>query len=177
MKIGSVVVHKTFGEGTVTGFTANIVVRFADGKTRIIAPPFLTDTGEVRAIETKKSRTPRSLRIGALTGGIQPFVEYLKSSEAGTLLELEARNADIDAAIRKQYFALTGEELVEGKGYRVAPDSAGKQGSEGSVRFVAMHPLSYPREIRDILSPDGTGHINRIDFVWMLVKEGFRVTR
>ena len=125
--------------------------------------------------EDKAPRTPRSLCIATLTDNLRPFVDYLRTPEANTTLELEARNADMDTAIRTQYAEISGEELTEGAGYRIAPDSASKRGSEGSVLFV---PLSeYPAEVQDLLSPDGMGHINHIDFVWMLVEQGFRVRR
>ena len=120
-------------------------------------------------------KIPRSLRVAKFHPELQPFIDYLGTPEACTSLDLEARDASMDAAIRQQYRSLSGEELVEGAGYRIAPESARKQGSEGSVRFVP--PVEYPAAVLDLLSPDGTGHINHIDFVWMLVEQGFRVTR
>ena len=116
-----------------------------------------------------------ALNLDCNAAGTKEFVAYLRTPEAHCTLELEARNPDFDTPIREQYKRETGEELVEGKGYRIAPHSADKQGSEGSVRFTAL--AEYPPDVVELLSPDGTGHINHIGFVWLLVKEGFRVVR
>jgi hypothetical protein len=116
-----------------------------------------------------------ALNLDCSAVGTKEFIAYLRTPAAHCTLELEARNPDFDVPIREQYKRETGEELVEGKGYRIAPHSANKQGSEGSVRFTAL--AEYPPDVVELLSPDGTGHINHIGFVWLLVKEGFRVAR
>jgi len=118
---------------------------------------------------------PKYLRETKLTENLSTFVDYLRTPEANCTLYLEARNPDFEQPIRDKYKSITDENLMENFGFNVAPFSANKQGSEGSVRFNP--PPEYPDEVRKILSPDGTGHINHIEFVWLLVREGFRVIR
>lgn len=124
---------------------------------------------------SKPAKTPVFLRTATMTPEMGGFIDYLRTPEAKCSLYLEARNPDHADAIKSQYAQLTGEELSEGTGFNIAPFTAGKQGSEGSVRFTALS--EYPQDIKKILSPDGQGHINRIGFVWLLVREGFRVAR
>lgn len=126
-------------------------------------------------LELVKSSTPRFLSITKATPEIEDFITYLHTPEANCSLYLEARNPDFEEAIREQYKRLSGEELMLGEGFNVAPHSASKQGSEGSVKFTALQ--AYPKEIQEMLSPDGTGHINHISFVWLLVEKGFKVSR
>ena len=123
----------------------------------------------------KAVNVPRYLRETKLTENLSTFIDYLRTPEANCSLYLEARNPDFEQYIRDKYKSVTGEDLMEDFGFNVAPFTANKQGSEGSVRFNP--PAEYSDDVRKLLSPDGTGHINRIDFVWLLVREGFRVTR
>jgi hypothetical protein len=137
---------------------------------------FSVRTKQLKEKKAKASaRYLTALNLDCSAAGTKEFIAYLRTPAAHCTLELEARNPDFDTPIREQYRRETGEELVEGKGYRIAPHSADKQGSEGSVRFTAL--AEYPPDVVELLSPDGTGHINHIGFVWLLVKEGFRVVR
>ena len=124
---------------------------------------------------SKPTKTPAFLRTAKLTPEIGNFIDYLRTPEAKCSLYLEARNPDHADAIKDQYAQMTEEELTEGSGFNIAPFTANKQGSEGSVRFTALP--EYLQDIKKVLSPDGQGHINRIGFVWLLVREGFRVAR
>jgi len=117
---------------------------------------------------------PRYLEIAKSIPEIQDFIVYLRTPEACCLLGLEARDERADNGIRKQYRDLTGEELIEGEGYNVAPLSAGKQGCEGYVTFVV--PAVIPEEI-SVRMVQREGLINHLDFLWMLIKEGFRIKR
>lgn len=118
---------------------------------------------------------PKYLRETTLTPSLSTFIDYLRTPESNCSLYLEARNPDFELPIRDKYKSLTGEDLMDNFGFNVAPFTANKRGSEGSVRFTP--PCAYADDVRKLLSPDDTGHINRIDFVWLLVREGFRVAR
>lgn len=125
--------------------------------------------------KTIKPRAHRSLKIKTLTTDLASFVNYLRTPEANTRLYLEAQDQTMDGPIRDQYRRLTnGEELILGAGYHVAPESAKKQGCEGSVTFIP--PAQMPDEVLRMM-PQRHGLINHIDFVWLLVEQGFRVTR
>jgi len=121
-----------------------------------------------------KTHVPRSLRIQGMKPEYVHFLEYLKTPAANCLLTLEAQCPEMDFAVRQQYLKLTGEHLVEGKGYNVAPNTAGKQGCEGSVTFIV--PPEMPLAIKDMMV-QRPGLVNRIEFLWMLVEQGFRITR
>jgi len=137
---------------------------------------FSVRTAQLKEKKAKPiARYLASLNMNCNAVGNKEFIAYLRTPEAHCTLEIESRNPDFDSPIREQYKRETGDELVEGRGYRIAPHSANKQGSEGSVRFTAL--AEYPPDVVELLSPDGTGHINHIGFVWLLVKEGFRVAR
>lgn len=144
----------------------------------------IDDNGNVFSVKTvslkapKTPRRPKSLNITTLTDDMKPFLTYLLSEQAKTLLTLEAQCEEMDFAVRKQYTSLTGgDELVTGEGYNVAPESAKKEGCEGSVTFVMPTDESIvPAEIRAMMV-QRPGLINRIGFVWALVEAGFRVTR
>lgn len=123
----------------------------------------------------KAAPVPRYLRETTLTESLSTFIDYLRTPKSNCLLYLEARNPDFEQPIRDKYKSITGEDLIDNFGFNVAPFTANKQGSEGSVRFNP--PTEYPEDIRKMLSPDGTGHINHLGFVWLLVREGFRVSR
>ena len=125
-------------------------------------------------LELLKTHVPRSLRIKGMKAEYAQFLEYLKTPEANTLLTLEAQCPEMDFAVRQQYKKLTGEDLLEGGGYNVAPPTAKKQGCEGSVTFVV--PAEMPLEFKDMMV-QRPGLINRIEFLWLLVEQGFRVTR
>jgi len=128
----------------------------------------------VQRLSLVNARVPRSLRIQGMKPEYAQFLEYLKTPAAKCLLTLEAQNPEMDLAIRQQYQKLTGDELVEGSGYNVAPNTANKQGCEGSVTFVV--PDELPLAIRDMMV-QRSGLVNRIEFLWMLVEQGFRITR
>ncbi len=117
---------------------------------------------------------PRYLAIANSTPATQDFITYLRTPEAHCLLGLEARNEREDENLRKQYRDLTGEELVEGEGYHVAPISADKHGPEGRVTFNV--PAEVPVEIAERMVQK-EGLINHLDFLWLLVQEGFRIKR
>lgn len=125
-------------------------------------------------LELIKTHIPRSLRIKGMKPEFAHFLEYLKTPAANALLTLEAQCPEMDFAVRQQYHKLTGDDLFEGAGYNVAPSTAGKQGCEGSVTFVM--PDEMPLEISDMMV-QRPGLINRIEFLWLLVEQGFRVTR
>lgn len=180
MEIGTVVLETagTFRgcEFIVTGEGMGTHHNF--GERRLVAPVVPAAPKKSLGIRLKAKASARyltALNLDCSAAGTKEFIAYLRTPAAHCTLELEARNPDFDTPIREQYRRETGEELVEGKGYRIAPHSADKQGSEGSVRFTAL--AEYPPDVVELLSPDGTGHINHIGFVWLLVKEGFRVVR
>lgn len=141
-----------------------------------------TETGDFRRVHPSLVKpialpiTPRHLKVLTITPDIEEFIAYLRTPEARCILELEARNSAYEMDMREQYTRLSGgHELVLGKGFRLAPLSANKQGGEGSVRFVPLQ--NYPEDVKELLSPDGAGHINRIPFLWLLVEKGFRIER
>ena len=140
-----------------------------------VEPRNAFSTMENKKLKPVKTPTkPRYLEIAKSIPEIQDFIAYLRTPEAHCLLGLEARDERADSEIRKQYRDLTGEELVEGEGYHVAPLSAGKQGCEGYVTFNV--PAVIPEEI-SVRMVQRSGLINHLDFLWMLVQEGFRITR
>jgi hypothetical protein len=77
-------------------------------------------------------------------------------------------------ALQDQYRDLSGgDTLVEGKGYAIMDTN--KWSNEGLVSFK---PLSeYPPAVKELLAPNRDGLINHIQFVWLLIKEGFKVSR
>jgi hypothetical protein len=164
---------------TMSCYDNRVVIRFDDNfEEKTILLDFVQPSEHSPLpIKLRKPSTKylKALNLDLSIVGIREFIAYLHTPGAHCTLELEARNPDFDSPIREQYTRETGEELVEGKGYRIAPYSANKQGSEGSVRFEPL--AEYPANVVELLSPDGTGHINHIGFVWLLVKEGFRVSR
>ena len=129
-------------------------------------------------LKSPKKRRPTSLAITQMTETLKPFVDYLTTPEAQTKLSIEAQCEEMDYAVRRQYAALTGGgELHLGYGYNVAPNSAGKQGCEGSVTFkMPDNPAVIPAEVTAMMT-QRPGLINRIGFVWMLVDVGFRIER
>lgn len=131
-----------------------------------------------QSLKPQPKRRPTSLTVMEMSDPLKPFVEYLKTPEAQTKLMLEAQCEEMDFAVRKQYAALTGGDRLElGHGYNVAPPSAGKQGCEGSVTFKMPENLELiPSEVVGMMT-QRKGLINRIGFVWLLVEQGFRVTR
>jgi hypothetical protein len=144
----------------------------------------INDDGNEYSVKTaslkapKTPRRPKSLNIVTITESMKPFVTYLLTAQAKTLLTLEAQCEEMDFAVRKQYTALTGgDELVEGAGYHVAPESAKKEGCEGSVTFVMPTDESIITPEITAMMTQRPGLINRIGFVWALVEAGFKVAR
>jgi len=122
----------------------------------------------------KAPKTWSGLKSLVKTPGMEDFIEYLRTPEANTTLYFKVPTTR-EEAVREQYSRFTGQELVEGQGFHVYEEGANKQGAEGSVHFVP--PAEYPKEVVELLSPDGTGHINHLGFVWLMVQEEFRVNR
>lgn len=114
------------------------------------------------------------LRLLRPTEDDEAAIVYLLSPAAKLKLSLEARNVDVDMAVRDQYKTFTGIWLEEGNGYHVAPPSAKKQGCQGSLSFVvsAEHEVALSR-----LNMRKPGFIDNLALLWLLVERGARVTR
>lgn len=101
-------------------------------------------------------------------------IVYLLSAAATTKLTLEAKNKDVDMAVRDQYKTLTGVWLEEGNGYHVAPESARKQGCQGSISFKVSPEHERALSGLNMRKP---GFIDNLALLWLLVERGLRVTR
>jgi len=127
-------------------------------------------------VPTQKLSTPsipRCLRIVDLTDELKEFIEYLRTNAANTKLYFKVISGERADMLCNQYFELTGEELVEGVGFSIQDEN--KQGAEGQVTFNP--PPVIPDAVKEYLAPGLTDKINIISFVWLLVEQGFRVTR
>lgn len=114
------------------------------------------------------------LQIAESKPDFATFIDYLRTPAAEAKLYFKARCLEDAPALQDQYRDLSaGDELVEGRGYAVMDTN--KWSNEGLVSF---RPLSeYPPAIKELLAPNHDGLINHIQFVWLLVKEGFKVRR
>lgn len=176
------------GLASVPSVTFPSVMLFRKSPVTILEPPQGTlvkiqdDNDNIFSVKLDSlkplsTHIPRSLTVAKLTPEVEPFVEYLRTAEAGTKIYLEARNPKMEYAVREQYRKMTGESLVEGAGYNVAPDTARKEGCEGGVTFRMPSDESIiPADVKAMMV-QRPGFINRISFVWMLIEQGFRVTR
>lgn len=114
------------------------------------------------------------LRILKPTEAMEGAIAYLLSPRAKAKYSLEARNADVDMAVRDQYKTLTGLWLEEGNGYHVAPDSARKQGCQGSISFAVTAEHEAGLSALNMRKP---GFIDNLALVWLLIERGARITR
>jgi hypothetical protein len=130
------------------------------GERKLIAP-----------VVPKAPKVPAHLQIANLNLS-SDWVKYLRTPKAKCLLYFKVRDRHIGAEVCEQYRRLSGEELVEGKGYDVV-STENKWGVEGHVSFVPNK--STPADILALESKPG--FVNRKDVVWQLVKEGLKVTR
>ncbi len=117
--------------------------------------------------------TPRCLKIAELTDEMQEFIEYLRTDASNTKLYFKVIAGERADMLCDQYLEITGEELVEGVGFSIQENN--KQGAEGQVTFNP--PANIPTAVQEYLAPGLTDKINIISFVWLLVEQGFRVTR
>ena len=127
----------------------------------------------VPTIKLSTPSVPRSIRIAQMTDDLIPFIEYLRTDAANCKLYFKVILGERADMLRDQYLELTGEELTEGVGFSVQDDN--KQGAEGQVTFNP--PTNLPAAVKEYLAPGLTDKINIISFVWLLVEQGFRVTR
>lgn len=118
-------------------------------------------------------KVPRYLSEMPVTDATYKLITYLRLPGIFLRMYLKARDSVTAVKLEANYFSITGENLVEGTGYSI--QNTNKQGNEASVFFMLRDDM--PVEFNDILSPDGTGHVNRIDFFWLCVRAGFRVNR
>ena len=112
------------------------------------------------------------LHIDEQRPDLADFISYLRTPEARTRLYFKVIAGKRADMLRAQYRELSGEELVEGEGFCI--QEAHKHGAEGQVNFRT--PTNVPESIRELMI-QGDGIINRLPFVWLLVKEGFTATR
>jgi len=118
--------------------------------------------------------SPGFLHIAESKPDFATFIDYLRTPAAEAKLYFKARCLEDAPALQDQYRDLSGRDtLVEGKGYAIMDTN--KWSNEGLVSFK---PLSeYPPAVKELLAPNRDGLINHIQFVWLLIKEGFKVSR
>lgn len=181
-EIGERITSSFTGPGTIIGPLERDEDNVAIQRVQFDDPVFgirLREVGKMQPYEAPKAkafvpRIPRSLKVAVYEPTLEGFIAYLRTPQARTLLTLQAQCPDMDFAVRQQYHKLSGENLVEGQGYTVGLESSKKRGCEGDVSFVM--PAEVPEEVTARMK-QRPGFINHIDFVWMLIGQGFRVTR
>ena len=176
LKIGQSVVHVNTGlHGVVTAiYNGKVTFKTTKGcftyleKHPVVGFDFFKVSEMPFVVNTPKA--PRYLQEinPGRTSTAQQFVAALLQTNAK--LDLEAQNESVAQSIENHYKKLSGEDLEAPGKYRVAPDSAKKRGSEGTLYFDPA--IQVPEEFG---TPRQPGLLGSIAVVWFLVRIGFRL--